>query len=714
MKIDIHTHTRKCKAGDAPSRDIAPKDFCEKIESTDVGIVAITNHNVFDFDQYSEIVELIVKPTQVWPGIELDVIEDGKRGHLIVIVSPSKAKEFAHAVEVLTNGSTADTFTTNINQVLEKFEIFNPLYVAHYMQKKPDISDEALEKLLAGAANKNRIIKEVTNSISAGIHISHGRASIYGSDVHDWASYEQQALSLPDLRLPVESFEQFCLLLDKDATTINTALDKKIAEELVLVPFEDETTIKLRVFNDINVIFGPKGTGKSRILEAIEKHYCTNGVDAKYYASSTVNLKDMFDIKGKDIVMNLRNHDIEYCTDEIDAVRSAVEIGVTSLSKYSNYFRTETTNRNAKKMKLKNIEPEDSSSSERRFGDLNKAKVKTSRFRDFADNEKVVKEVLSDEEHRKLMEILSELDKRLGDAGWSSFSNWKQVSLLNLAIAIFRSEIQRKTGAPAKPTETGFREYALNRLNVEVCSSRIIENLRKNIPVASEKIGSLGPNKGTLQLQTLFKFQDSSLADSSLNKFKAVKKSSQKQFAKILVQINEHVYKDDLFLKISELNAIDDVEAIKSVYELLQFKRYFALDGVEYEPSTGESSMVVLHKELELERDVYILDEPELSLGNQYINDVIVPLINERARTGKKVFISTHDANIAVRTLPYCSIYRFHDVGGHATYVGNPFSNNLINIEDSSDILDWKKVSMETLEGGEEAFGERGKIYGNS
>jgi hypothetical protein len=28
-------------------------------------------------------------------------------------------------------------------------------------------------------------------------------------------------------------------------------------------------------------------------------------------------------------------------------------------------------------------------------------------------------------------------------------------------------------------------------------------------------------------------------------------------------------------------------------------------------------------------------------------------------------------------------------------------------------ILDWKKISMKTLEGGEAAFGERGKIYGH-
>jgi hypothetical protein len=92
---------------------------------------------------------------------------------------------------------------------------------------------------------------------------------------------------------------------------------------------------------------------------------------------------------------------------------------------------------------------------------------------------------------------------------------------------------------------------------------------------------------------------------------------------------------------------------------------------------------------------------------------VIVPLIKERARLGRKIFISTHDANIAVRTLPYSSVYRCYGRSGYKTYAGNPFSNFLVNLNESNDRLDWKKISMKTLEGGEEAFGERGSIYGS-
>ena len=135
MKIDIHTHTKKCKSGDAPTREIAPSVFRDALLSTDVGIVAVTNHNVFDLNQFEEILTAIDNEIQVWPGIELDVLEDGSRGHLLVIVPPAKVVEFSEIVANATEGSSPDDFTTTVDEVLHNFDTLEPLYVAHYKQK---------------------------------------------------------------------------------------------------------------------------------------------------------------------------------------------------------------------------------------------------------------------------------------------------------------------------------------------------------------------------------------------------------------------------------------------------------------------------------------------------------------------------------------------------------------------------------------------------
>ena len=54
MKIDIHVHTKKIKSGDSITRNIDATQFLNIIKQTDVKILAITNHNHFDFSQFNE------------------------------------------------------------------------------------------------------------------------------------------------------------------------------------------------------------------------------------------------------------------------------------------------------------------------------------------------------------------------------------------------------------------------------------------------------------------------------------------------------------------------------------------------------------------------------------------------------------------------------------------------------------------------------------
>lgn len=589
-----------------------------------------------------------------------------------------------------------------------------PLYVAHYKQKRPSISDDMLKVLEAKAKNSWCVLKEVSNAISAGIHISHGRSSIYGSDVHDWGTYAAQAHELPDLRLPIDSFEQFCLLLKKDPTAINTVLDRKTSEDLTLAPFGDGSTLTIKAFNDINVIFGPKGTGKSCLLTAIAKHYSNNGIDAKVFESASGRIDEIFDVKGKSLSVNLKTFGISYCQDEIQTLRDAREIDVTSIQKYVAHFNAANTNKNAQKIRLKEIDPEVEGDLKRGFNEYDKAATATEEFYKFLQVDPAVKKELLPDELNELNRILSLLLERLGGKKWASFVGWKEIALLNSAIKIFRKEIQRKTGSPAKPTSTGFRDYALNRIKIRVNAREILRAVGTNIPFQEEDVGDLGSGKGRLKFVTQLVLQDGNVTDGEMLSLSGVKKTAQKKFMSRIHDVGKHAFQDDLFHHVSELNSIEDAELIKTVFELLLFKRYFTLDDLPYTPSSGESSMVMLQKELGTDKDVYILDEPEKSLGNEYISDVIVPLLKERARAGKRVFISTHDANIAVRTLPYCSIYRSHGKNGYSTYMGNPFTNNLVNIAKPCDLCDWKAVSMKTLEGGEDAFGERRSIYGNA
>lgn len=61
---------------------------------------------------------------------------------------------------------------------------------------------------------------------------------------------------------------------------------------------------------------------------------------------------------------------------------------------------------------------------------------------------------------------------------------------------------------------------------------------------------------------------------------------------------------------------------------------------------------------------------------------VICSLVSGLGKAGKIVALAAHNANLAVRTLPYSSIYREHVNGKeYRTHVGNPFIDKLVDVD---------------------------------
>lgn len=713
MKIDIHTHTKKIKQGDSEHRNVDVSKFSEIIKETDVKILAITNHNHFDHEQYIQFRSNVDGICQIWPGVEFDVLEEDRRAHLIVIVNPKNSESFSQKVNEVIGTTTADNFTISINDVVEKFDNLDAIFIAHYHSKKPSLLDKDIDKILELVTNKKRVLKEASNSISAGIYISHGHNSIHGSDVQNWENYVNDSKDLPELRLPVESFEQFCLLLDKDDTTIKTILDQKTKESIQIIPFGIAELIDLDIYNDINIFFGSKGTGKTDILKALSTYYNGKGFKTEVYESNSKRIDDVFDLKGNQLIIDIESLEIDNCTNEIASLRNATEKGITSLSTYLRYYSAEATNKISQSIKVNQFTLLDENSSKRNFDEVKNDFKKFIDFKNYFTTDIKLKEIVGEELLTELDNVITRILDKINIESDKRFVDFKSISFFNKLIQVFVSEISKKTGQPEKPTKTGFHEYASNRISIEKDVKKIRENILKSISPIIEEVGDLG-EKGKLFCQTNLLIQNGAISDSDYKHIQSKTKIPQKSVALQIETISKHIYANTLFEKIDELKKIESTETVTSIGDLLLFYKHFTLDGNVYTPSNGESSMVLLHNELMIDKEIYLIDEPEKSLGNDYISEVIVPLIKERAKSGKKVIIATHDANIAVRTLPYNSIYREHDMSGYYTYSGNPFSNNLICNSSIKSNLDWKLISMKTLEGGQSAFGERGKIYGNT
>jgi predicted ATPase len=501
-------------------------------------------------------------------------------------------------------------------------------------------------------------------------------------------------------------------LLEKDDNTIQTILDKKTKELVQVTPFTVAEQITLEIYNDINIIFGSKGTGKTEILKALSKHYNEKGYKTYVYESNSTHLNDVYSVKGTDLEIVLEDLGVEDCKEDFQIIRDSVEQEISSLSKYLQYFSSEATNIISQKIAIKNFTRLDASQVTRKFEEIKNVLLHFRGFNDYIIGNSILEETIGKELREELIEVIEKILIKLKSESEKRFIDSKSILMFNSLIKVFISEISKKTGQPEKPVKTGFQEYASNRIKIERTIKKILANIDKTIKPFIEYVGDLG-EKGNIESQTNILIQNGKIIDSKLATVNRVNKIPQKEVAKSMRTISKYVYSNELFEKITELTSIDGGETVESIYDLLLFNRYFIVGGKEYNPSNGESSMILLHNELKQDKDIYFIDEPEKSLGNDYINDVIVPLLKERARQGKKVVIATHDANIAVRTLPYSSTYRQHDLNNYYTFIGNPFTNNLVCVTGDKPNLDWKNISMKTLEGGRDAFGERGKIYGN-
>lgn len=713
MKIDIHVHTKKIKSGDSDKRNITAERFSEIIRASDVRILAITNHNHFDLAQYEQFRDSVKGVCDLWPGIELDVVEEGRRAHLIVIANPASCKLFDKKVSGMLSGKNPDPFTVSLDDVVKVFEELDCVYIPHYYVKKPCLTDDDIERLTTLVKKPKRILKEATNSISAGIYISHGHKSIYGSDVHNWDEYLDISKTLPDLRLPVESFEQFCLLLDKDDATIDTLLNKKIKEPIQINPFGIAELLEIDIYNDINILFGSKGTGKTLILEALSRFYNAKGYKTEVYESNQGHINDIYDLKCSNYEIDVETLGFDTCEEELKFIKESSEEEVTSLSKYISHFVVDETNKIAKTITVRHLTKLDELEPKRKLRFIKDVLEKFEIFNGEVARNTQLEDILGKDLKSDFISVLEKVLNKLIDETESRFLEAKSIKLFNHLLAVLTTEIAKKTGQPEKPTTTGFVEYAANRLQIEKAVERILSNLNRKIEPALEYAGDLGP-KGELYCKTNLVIQNGSFKNSEYSTLHNVTKTIQVDVAIGVQAIRKNIYTNDLFKKIAELKEKISGSTVESLLDLLLINRHFVLGDIPYKPSNGESSMILLHKELKSDKDIFLIDEPEKSLGNDYINHVIVPLLKQMALLGKRVIIATHDANIAVRTLPYNSIYRMHDIHRYYTFTGNPFSNNLKCVTKDKADLDWKEISMITLEGGKEAFGERGKIYGNT
>jgi len=702
MKIDLHCHTQAIRRGEIASRNATKELFCEKTAVANVKIVAITNHDIFDRHEFEEFQSEAGDACNLWPGIEFNVVHDDEKYHMIVVGSPSDLDAFESAVLRVTSGKSGE-FDVTLNEVLDSFSELDVLFLPHFGNKSPAISMQKLADLHKKVPNRDRVILEDSNSTSTAVLSSHGFRTITGSDVQDWSKYQNSDLS--ELRIPVDTFEQFCMFLDRDPVVIKTLLDKSLYKIYQGQPSKEDESVKVSIplYREVNVIFGDKGTGKSQIIESVRKKMEADGLSVANYVSSQKDERIKSLLDSSSMLRSAEKLGYDDCADEFELIAEWGDTDIELLQTYRRHADTKEKAGNKDRIKItdQQVLPYDNDILDTVGEDLDYA------AHAIDDIDSIEGEYIDSSEQEEISNRLEGLRKAIGKKRVKEVVEKYSNQLMIFTTRRIGAIVSSNTGIVSKPASSGFYEYAKNRLALHRATDKILANLSAKQHKERVFFGSIG-DKGELFIESSWKMYD---AASRYDEYTGSPNiSTIKDALASIRRVRKYAFSDEPEICLDEYRKFYDEGCVDTTSSFVGVKKYIVDNDYDpYDPSNGERAIVMIQRDLSEDKDAYLLDEPELSLGGAYIDKEIRPRITALGKSGKTVLIATHNANIAVRTLPYNTIFRQHSKEGYKTYLGNPFTNKLVRSDGEE--LDWKVISMEVLEGGEEAFTERGEIY---
>lgn len=713
-KIDLHIHTQICKQGDGKKRKISPEDFVAKMRENNVEICSITNHNKFDIEEYKKIQNLD-KELTIFPGMEVDVnLFNDQHRHIIVIVSPEKKEKFDEIFDEPTRDY--DSYIMNYEEFTSKVKAFSKselIVIPHFYLK------DKQRGLTVDEANKLRrdlegylVILEPKNLQAMGIINAHNDLALFGSDVKDWTKYNE--IVLPEIKYKIDSFAKFYTLAENPSLFIKTILEdtKKynVSESDQLQEYPKLQT-SVDIFEDINIVFGEKGSGKTIFVK-------------NYVFPTLKNLgKNVFLHEGKDYKDEYQSIVNELSSKVVidEEIRNQIRITIRAILDYSElnkydglqkiieFRQSELKNKNAARINKRNARVSGAANTEilsetvrnfKKIDDVIRINKDTLR-------ESIIQNELTSKLTLLKLDILSNSKEKIKGA----FSNKGVIN----SIDSIKESIKKQTGSDSAPTHIGFAELVGKRLNRIKNNKSLIDLFKDVEDRQTKKLGVL-PQKGEVKLETEIKVlpeTEKYSTDSAFDRNGLVGRRS------LMKKINQFKI-DSSFSKINSYfdaseKGIDIDDFVDKVIK--RFNKVVLIDSTgnskNYTPSEGEQAILSISAILENNQyDFYIFDEIERGLGNRYISTYLIPKIKELRDRGKTVIISTHNANIAINTLPSQTIYCDYDVVHEKPvfYVGNMYSNQLINAD--LETLKWEDVALLHLEGSEEMFTNRRVIYG--
>lgn len=267
IKADLHIHTLSTPWDEPFEFDL--EQLRQHVVENRLDAIAITNHNTFDKEQYDAIARELSGCCTVYPGVEISALN----AHILVIVDSSNAAQLEIACSEICNVLGNDTRAfLSFDQLTEMFPFLDESIVIPHYSKDPAISNENLKKL-EGCVSAIEV-----SSLAKAIRFNKMRTQVYpavfftdyrfGCESTDGTRKRYRPGGIY-LRAASAAFPSVKAAFNFDDVLLSSSGDSDF-----------EFAPGISVVNGLNLILGKRSTGKTFTLDRIES-LCDEG-DAYY------------------------------------------------------------------------------------------------------------------------------------------------------------------------------------------------------------------------------------------------------------------------------------------------------------------------------------------------------------------------------------------------------------------------------------------------
>lgn len=677
-KIDLHIHTKASPIKDAHFEfDINKLIEYIKVEALDA--IAITNHNLFDKEQFLQIIKRVEGEgldIKIFPGVEIDL----ENGHLLYITKENnidyineKCCLLESKIKTENDSITFDDFSNIFDKYMED------ILIPHGEGKKPIISNSTIKKFgdliqTTEVPNQTKFSLLKTSKV--------GNTPVLFSDIRITNALENfpKRFTYVDLEsLSIDSLK--AAFLDKNKVHINA--DSSLDNTFVI----DELGTKAST--GINVVLGSRASGKTYLMNKINSIFS----NVKYVKQFEL-MDNESDSKAK-YSRSKNNWILEETTSYLEEYKKVLDkIGKIDI---------ESDNKDIEKY-IKSLISNASETDQN--NEFSKAKMYNEdlKSRNSTTNLKLIINAIvtllnTEEEYKKI--INSKIDDNSLKLLLNEFiSKYRIISSENIVIDHVNETIEEiKEKLEQKTNVTLIKSLdelviAKNKLKV-----KLFNNYTKKLR-----------EKGIFRQKKIHDFKmvayivDSSEVNNSL--LKEINNNKGK-----LSNHSKYFNSPYTYLK-SLMN--DDVINYTNLPRLLIPTNVKILNTYDKDVSGGEQSEFNLLNTLQdaYLHDMLIIDEPESSFDNVFLNEKVNSMIQEISKE-MPVFVVTHNNSIGASIKPARVIFTEltinNDLLDYQVYSGKPQDEYLTNARNLK--VENYLVQMNSLEGGEKLYIEREKIY---